>query len=36
MSADDIVPIASRADFIGAVRNAIGLAEQSGARELVF
>ena len=36
MSADDIVPIASRADFIGGVRNAIGLAEQSGARELVF
>ena len=36
MSADDIVPIASRADFISAVRNAIGLAEQSGARELVF
>jgi hypothetical protein len=36
MSADDTVPIASRADFVGAVRNAIGLAEQSDARELVF
>jgi len=36
MSADDIVPIASRADFVGAVRNAIALAEQGGARELVF
>jgi len=36
MSADDIVPIASRADFVGAVRNAIALAEQCSAREVVF
>ena len=36
MSADDIVPIASRADFLQAVRDALGLAEQSGAREIVL
>jgi len=36
MSPDDIVPIASRADFLQAVRDALGLAEQSGAREIVL
>ena len=36
MSADDIVTIASRADFVQAVRDAIVLAEQERAREIVF
>jgi len=36
MSADDIVPIASRAEFIEAVRKALSVAEQGGAREIVF
>jgi len=36
MSADDIVTIASRADFVRAVRDALVLAEQGQAREIIF
>lgn len=36
MSADDIVPIGSRAEFLDAVRNAFALAEEHGAREIVL
>ena len=34
MTADNIVPIGSRAEFLDAVRNALLLAEQAGAREI--
>jgi hypothetical protein len=34
MTADNIVPIGSRAEFLDAVRNAFLLAEQAGAREI--
>lgn len=36
MSADDIVPIGSRAEFLGAVRSAFTRAEEHGAREIVL
>ena len=36
MSADDIAPIASRADFVAAVRQAVDVAGQGDAREIVF
>jgi hypothetical protein len=36
MSADDIVPIGSRAEFLDAVRSALTRAEEHGAREIVL
>ena len=36
MNDDAIVQIASRADFMAAVRSALALAEQGGARKIVF
>ena len=36
MSADDIVPIGSRAEFLDAVRSALARAEEHGAREIVL
>ena len=36
MSADDIVPIGSRAEFLDAVRSALARAEGHGAREIVL
>ena len=36
MSADDIVPIDSRAEFLDAVRSALTRAEEHGAREIVL
>jgi sugar/nucleoside kinase (ribokinase family) len=36
MSADDIVPLGSRAEFLDAVRNAFTRAEQHGARQIVL
>ena len=36
MSADDIVPIASRAEFLDAIRTALTRAEAQGAREIVL
>lgn len=36
MTADTILPIASRAEFCGAVRSAFALAEQEGAREILL
>lgn len=36
MTEDKIAPIGSRAEFLDAVRNALTLAEQAGARELVL
>ncbi len=36
MTADTIVPIGSRAEFLDAVRNAFTLAEQAGAREILL
>ncbi len=36
MSADDIVPIGSRAEFLDAVRSALAQAEEHGGREIVL
>jgi hypothetical protein len=36
MSADDIAPIASRAEFLDAVRSAFARADEQGAREIVL
>jgi hypothetical protein len=36
MSADDIVPIDSRAEFLDAVRSALARADEQGAREIVL
>jgi len=36
MTADDIVPIGSRAEFLEAVRNALARAQQQGARKIVL
>jgi len=36
MSADEIVPIGSRAEFLAAVRSALTRAEEQGAREIVL
>jgi len=36
MSADDIVPIASRVEFLDAIRGALARADEQGAREIVL
>ena len=36
MTAESIIPIGSRAEFLDAVRNALTLAEQAGAREILL